>query len=107
MPHLRLHVGIGCGARVAVFPSGRFVHDWVWNRIPYKHATNLGTVCRMAFTASTPVPQPSVADVGTRLPVQLAGWDVQGVSVAGQVSLQPVLIYFFSSGCPPRASALP
>ena len=30
------------------------------------------------------VPQPTVEDAGTRQPVELAGWQIQGVSVAGQ-----------------------
>jgi hypothetical protein len=32
------------------------------------------------------IPQPSVEDAGTRSPITIAGWKVEGVSVAGQVS---------------------
>jgi hypothetical protein len=50
--------------------------------------------------------QPSEADLGTREPVTLAGWTVEGVSVAGQETciLLPALKLAFDIGrCPNRS----
>ena len=43
--------------------------------------------------AGASLQQPTADDVGTRDPVQLAGWTVEGVSVAGQVCLCTMCLY--------------
>lgn len=39
---------------------------------------------RRAMKVATGLQQPTVDDAGTRQPVELCGWQIQGVSVAGQ-----------------------
>jgi hypothetical protein len=77
-----------CPPHARIFGSLAFGRTAFGLRTNYEHAAtiNVHSVCRMESTSAAYIPQPSVADAGTRQPIELAGWQVQGVSVAGQVS---------------------